>query len=86
MVATTLILFSLLRNMLAVGTVILFLHDISDVATWITRIYADIKFSHIIADVTLFIFAAVAWLYIRLMVFPFCVIREVYDSLPTAGS
>lgn len=81
-IATTLILFSLLTNMLAVGAVILFLCDISDMATDIVRVYVETKYRHKVLDVTFFLLSAISWFYMRIAVYPFCAIWQIYLSLP----
>jgi hypothetical protein len=82
-IATTLILFSLLINLLAVGTVILFLHDISDLCSDVSRTYVETKYRRsTILNVFFFLLAVLSWLYTRIIVFPSCAIWAIYDSLP----
>ena len=81
-IATTLILFSLLTNMLPVGVVILFLCDISDMATDVIRVYVETKYRHKALDVSFFLLAALSWFYTRILVFPCCAIWQIYLSLP----
>lgn len=73
--ATTLILFSLLTNNVAVGTIILFLHNFSDVAAAFVRALVETKFNSILVDAIFWVLAVISWSYMRIIVFPFCVIR-----------
>lgn len=83
--ATTLILFSLLTNMVAVGAVILFLHDFSDVTAAFARGFVETKYENFFVYFVLFVVSAVNWFYMRAVVYPFCIIKEVYESLPGEG-
>lgn len=74
-IACTLILFSLLTNMLAVGTVILFLHDASDMLIVVGRLYMEAKYRSPLMDILLYVTSVTSWFYIRLVVFPCCVIK-----------
>ncbi len=73
--ATTLILFSLLTNNVAVGTIILFLHNFSDVTAAFVRALVETKFNSILVDAIFWVLAVINWSYMRTIVFPFCVIR-----------
>lgn len=84
--ATTLILFSLLTNNVAVGTIILFLHNFSDVTAAFVRALVETKFNSFLADAIFWVLAVVNWSYMRTVVFPFCVIKQVYDNIPGADS
>ena len=81
-IAETLIVFSLLCNQLTIGVVILFLHDSCDMTADMARIYVDTRFRKTIVSVLLFILSASSWFYMRLYVYPFYVIKSVYDSIP----
>lgn len=80
--ATTLILFSMLTNNIAVGTVILFLHNFSDIAGAFVRAMVDTKFNNIYMIAFFWVSAVISWSYMRTIVFPLCVIPSVYDNIP----
>jgi hypothetical protein len=77
-IAVMLILISLLINLLAMGTVVLFLHDISDMFTDMLRIWVETKFRRTVVDLTLFAMASTSWFYTRIVVFPFCIVPNLY--------
>ena len=82
-IATSLILFSLLTNILAVGIVILFLHDISDMTADICRCYVETKYRKTILNIIFFLLMVGNWFYMRMIVLPFCAVKSIYDNLPT---
>lgn len=81
-IAFTLILFSLLTNLLPVGVVILFLHDICDATSDMIRIVVETKFRNIFMQVFLYFLAVGNWVYMRLYVFPVLGIWSLYHFLP----
>ena len=81
-IAETLIVFSLLSNLLPVGVVILFLHDCCDATADMVRIYVETKFRTTVVSVFLFILSAGNWFYMRLYVFPFYAIKALNDNVP----
>ncbi len=83
--ATTLILFSMLTNEITVGTVILFLHNFSDIAGAFVRAMVDTKYNNIYLIALYWFGAVISWSYMRTIVLPFCAIRSVYENIPTAG-
>jgi hypothetical protein len=62
-------------NMVAVGAVILVIHDFSDVTAAFSRGFVETKYDNLILDAILFVITAANWFYMRSVVFPFCVIK-----------
>lgn len=81
-IAFTLILFSVLTNLLPVGVVILFLHDVCDATSDVIRVLVETKFRNKVADMFLFLLAVINWAYMRLYVFPVYCIWSLYHFLP----
>ena len=85
-ISAVLILTSLLSNVVAVGVVILFLHDISDMTADIVRVWVETKYRNTIIDILLFLLSVINWFYMRMIVFTSCAIWALYDSLPRPNS
>ena len=81
-IAETLIVFSVMSNLLPVGIVILFLHDCCDMTADMVRIYVETKFRKTSISVLLFILGAGNWFYMRLIVFPLYPLKALYDNIP----
>ena len=81
-IAETLIVFSVMSNLLPVGIVILFLHDCCDMTADMVRIYVETKFRKTSISVLLFILGAGNWFYMRLVVFPLYPLKALYDNIP----
>lgn len=82
-VASSLILFSMTCNQIAAGVMVLIVHDASDIFLASARFYfeAHFKKSNIVTGVivvAMFVF----WIYFRLVVFPFCLLANVYINKP----
>ena len=68
-VATTLILFSMLTNVVAVGAVILIIHDLSDVPAAFIRGFIDTKYDNLPTGLVFFGLWLDSWSYLRAYVF-----------------
>jgi len=67
-------MFSLLTNQIAVGIVILIIHDASDIFSSCGRAYMETKFTSTIGLVLGFFGILVSWVYLRTVVYPFCIV------------
>ena len=81
--AAILILSFNLYNMMAAGSIALFVHDASDAVRAFTRIIGQskiyvkhLRFSYLVNYVSLTL-----WVYFRVVVFPFCLINSQYDFM-----
>lgn len=81
-VAVILILFSLLSNQITTGIVILIIHDASDIFSSLGRGYMETKFTNPIGLAIGFFAILISWVYLRTIVYPFCVVKEVYNNIP----
>ena len=81
--ATSLILFSLLSNQVVPGILILIVHDASDIFMAGGRFYSEcfIKKKALVTAFFYFMLFA-TWIYCRLLVFPLCLLSNVYDNRP----
>ena len=86
--ASTLILFSLLCNAITIGTMILFVHDVSDVFLSTGRFISEANLpSFFRAKTTLIVIftsVVITWVYFRLSVYPICLVKNVYENIPTS--
>ena len=81
-VAVILILFSLLSNQITAGIVILIIHDASDIFSSLGRGYMETKFTNTIGLMIGFFAILISSLYLRTIVYPFWVVREIYLNIP----
>lgn len=81
-IAATLILFSMMCNETIMGAMILAVHDASDIFMAISRFYFEANlpkwFKNKITDCFMIVQVFVSWIYLRLTIFPFCLLYEVY--------
>jgi ceramide synthetase len=82
-VAATLILFSMMCNEITAGSMILIIHDLSDILIALGRAFVETKYLTKINAATLYIIMTIAWIYLRIIVFPFCLLANVYANKPT---
>ena len=82
-VASSLILFSMMCNEIAAGVITLIVHDFSNTFIAVTRVYVEAHFKKN-RFVTAFIFISLLliWIYMRLIVYPFCLLASVYINKP----
>jgi ceramide synthetase len=81
-VATTLILFSMLTNCVAIGAVILVIHDVSDLPSAFIRGFIDTKYDNLPTGLIFFALWLGSWSYLRAVVFPFCIIKQIIEFYP----
>lgn len=82
-VAATLILFSMMSNQIAPGTMILIIHDSSDIMIAFGRAFVETKYStKTVTAIVYFVMTAI-WIFNRILVFPFCLLGNVYANKPT---
>lgn len=83
--ATSLILFSMLTNNLAVGITILFIHNFSDVTGAFVRALVETKYKNVLLHAFFWVLAVINWGYMRIVAFPSCLIKAVYDNIPDSN-
>lgn len=81
-VAASLILFSTMCNQVAAGTMILIIHDMSDIFLSLGRFYIQTKYSTTSVAISLYLLMTSVWIYMRLFVYPFCLLKNVYANIP----
>lgn len=82
-VAATLILFSMMSNQIAAGVMILIVHDASDIFMAAGRFYAEANIpKSFMTNVTMVSLLIFSWIYLRLFIFPFCLLANVYINKP----
>lgn len=72
--ATFLIMFSIFINVNTIGSVVVFMHDFSDIFLVMLRIYADFRNRYKPVVYVLFLMTACSWFYCRILYFPYCLI------------
>lgn len=89
--AASLIFFSMMCNEITAGTMILIVHDLSDIFIAAIRAYFDMNIAKVKIGTTQkpyivvpFVITSVfMWIYMRIIVFPFCLLANVYINKPT---
>ena len=82
-VAASLILFSTMSNQIAAGSMVLIVHDASDILMAFARFYIETKdASKTVGNIT-YVFMVLTWIWFRIIMFPFCILSNVYMNRPT---
>lgn len=83
-VAVSLILFSTMSNQITSGAMTLIVHDASDILMAFTRFYIETagasKFKSYFSSISMI----VVWIWMRIVVFPYCILANVYMNSPTS--
>jgi ceramide synthetase len=82
-VAATLILFSMMCNEITAGSMILIVHDMSDIMMAFGRAYCETKYETKKKTASIYVGMTLVWIYLRILVFPFCLLANVYANKPT---
>ena len=82
-VAASLILFSMMSNQTAAGLMILIIHDASDILMAGGRAIVDMKFATTPIKAGVYLGCLSMWVHMRILVFPFCLLANVYANKPT---
>jgi len=80
-VAVFLIFFSYLSNQVPVGLLVLITHDPSDIGLCGSRYYNDMKGKKMPLLIAIYIGFVLSWIFLRLFVFPKCVVGQAFISL-----
>lgn len=83
-VTVILIIFSTFYNYLPTGILTMFVHDSSDAVRAIGVVLSDSKYaiSHLEISKAVNLIYLVLWSYMRILVFPFCIIASMNDNVP----
>jgi ceramide synthetase len=81
-VTIILILFSMMSNQIAAGVIIIIVHDASDIFSSFGRGYLETRFLHPVVMVGSFITMLFSWVYLRTVVYPFCILAQVWANSP----
>ena len=84
-VAVSLILFSSMSNMITSGALTLIVHDASDILMALTRFYIETARASKLVSNILYMAMTLIWIWMRIIVFPFCILANVYINRPTAN-
>jgi ceramide synthetase len=81
--AASLILFSMMCNEITAGVMILIVHDASDIFMAGSRVYFEAHFKKYKPVTGFMVFILFfSWIYLRIVVFPFCLLSNVYVNKP----
>jgi ceramide synthetase len=81
--AASLILFSMMCNEITAGVMILIIHDASDIFVAGGRVYIEAHITKNKAVTGFIVFMLfLTWVYLRIVVFPFCLLANVYINKP----
>lgn len=81
-IAVSLILFSIMSNQMVAGAMILLVHDMSDILMAGCRGFLETKFENKTANAIGYISLLTVWIFCRILVFPFCLLSNVYVNAP----
>lgn len=81
-VTIVLMIFSMMTNQIAVGVIIIIIHDVSDIFSSFGRAYMETKYRNPIVMVLSFITMLSSWVYFRTIVYPFCILATVWTKIP----
>jgi hypothetical protein len=70
-------------NEIAAGSMILIVHDMSDILIAFGRAFVETKFESRLKTTFVYILMTLVWIYLRIVVFPFCLLANVYANKPT---
>ena len=62
---------------------ILIIHDMSDILLAFGRGFIETKYESKGWTATIYILNLIVWIYMRIIVFPFCLLANVYANKPT---
>lgn len=82
-VAASLILFSTMSNQIVAGAMILIVHDASDILVAFARLFIETVYSNKIVNNVIYVMMTLVWIWTRIIVFPFCLLANVYLNRPT---
>lgn len=81
-VTIVLIIFSMMSNQITAGVIIIIVHDISDISSSAARGYVETKNRNTILMVFMFIVVLFSWVYLRTIIYPFCILAQVWANIP----
>jgi hypothetical protein len=82
-IAVSLIMFSIMSNQVTDGVVVLIIHDASDILMAFARFYIELDCAKKWISNMTYIFMILIWIWMRIIVFPFCCLTNLYISRPT---
>lgn len=77
-----LIIFSMMSNQIAAGVIIIIVHDASDIFSSGGRGYLETKYLNTFLMIFFFVTMLVSWVYFRAIVYPICILTEVWAHSP----
>lgn len=77
-----LIIFSMMSNQIAAGVIIIIVHDASDIFSSGGRGYLETKYINTFLMIFFFVTMLVSWVYFRAIVYPACILTEVWAHSP----
>lgn len=81
-IAASLILFSVMSNQTIAGAMTLLVHDMSDILMAGCRGFLETKYETKTIDAIGYVSLLTVWIYCRILVFPFCLLSNVYVNAP----
>jgi hypothetical protein len=72
----------MMSNQIAAGVIIIIIHDASDIFSSFGRGYLETRFLNPFVMVFSFITMLFSWVYLRTVVYPFCILAQVWAHAP----
>jgi hypothetical protein len=74
----------MMSNQIAAGVIIIIVHDASDIFSSGGRGYLETKYLNPFMMVFFFVTMLFSWVYLRTIVYPFCILSQVWSHAPLA--
>lgn len=73
----------MMSNQITAGSMVLIIHDASDIVVAFGRGYCETKFESKNRTVVTYVMMVLVWVYLRIFVFPYCLLSNVYVNKPS---
>ncbi len=72
----------MMSNQIAAGVIIIIVHDVSDIFSSAARGFVETKGRDSIVMIFLFVGVLISWVYMRTIIYPFCILAQVWANIP----
>jgi hypothetical protein len=75
----------MMSNQIAIGVLILIVHDASDVLLAFGRADLEVNVNSILIGAIIYFIQLIIWIFMRILVYPFCLLANGYINFPDAN-